>query len=228
MTAFPRELAIRAADLCAQVYALAVEPGALWLPSGWQEVAVLGDACLVARSPQGREWMVWRGTVNISEWILDAAYPQVPWGEGKVHAGFMADYRQFRGQLLRMQHHAPLCITGHSLGGALATLAALDLAVVKPLVITFGSPRVGNHAFAETYQAKVPDTWRVYNLRDVVSHLPPAAIPDVHWPIEVEWFEHVGHAVPVDFLAPKDEHFFGGNHSIMGYLKALRARKAAA
>ena len=60
--------------------------------------------------------------------------------------------------------HAQVRITGHSLGGALATLAAYDIAAaaekqctcrVHTTVYTFGAPRVGNHAFAKEYRAKV-------------------------------------------------------------------------
>ena len=61
--------------------------------------------------------------------------------------------------------------TGHSLGGALALLAAYDISramewVSKPTKVicyTFGAPRVGNHAFAHTYDRMVPETWNIVN-----------------------------------------------------------------
>ena len=68
--------------------------------------------------------------------------------------------------------HTPPFGAGHSLGGALATLAAFD--IQKQLVAanqrnaqvvcyTFAAPRTGNHAFAREYNAMVPDTWSVIN-----------------------------------------------------------------
>ena len=65
-------------------------------------------------------------------------------------------------------------VTGHSLGGALAHLAALDVQRELELdpdqmcCYTFGVPRVGNHAFAHVYDAAVPDTWNLVNGLDVV------------------------------------------------------------
>jgi len=59
---------------------------------------------------------------------------------------------------------------GHSLGGALATLAALEARRACPdttkldiSCYTFGAPRTGNHAFAREYNAAVPDTWGIIN-----------------------------------------------------------------
>ncbi|KAL3155310.1 hypothetical protein ABBQ38_010874 [Trebouxia sp. C0009 RCD-2024] len=69
-------------------------------------------------------------------------------------------------------------ITGHSLGGALATLAAYDIrkqllankqSNSKVVCCTFAAPRTGNHAFAREYNAMVPDTWSVINDQDVVT-----------------------------------------------------------
>ncbi|KAK9804297.1 hypothetical protein WJX72_005360 [[Myrmecia] bisecta] len=68
-------------------------------------------------------------------------------------------------------------VTGHSLGGALATLASYDLAVAlkaagvtfRLACNTFGAPRTGNHAFAADYERRVPDTWSVINDQDAVA-----------------------------------------------------------
>ena len=65
-----------------------------------------------------------------------------------------------------------LCATGHSLGGAMATLAAYDICTglqaiaasnIGVVCYTFAAPRTGNHAFARDYNATVPDTWSVIN-----------------------------------------------------------------
>ena len=66
-----------------------------------------------------------------------------------------------------------LLTAGHSLGGALATLAAYDIqqALVKQgqqqqvevVCYSFGAPRTGNHAFARDYNHMVPDTWSIIN-----------------------------------------------------------------
>eukprot|EP00884_Botryococcus_braunii_P001515 jgi/Botrbrau1/11364/Bobra.0038s0112.1 len=73
--------------------------------------------------------------------------------------------------------HPRIIFTGHSLGGALATLAAYDVAAqmqaehieAHVTVYTFGQPRVGNHAFAEDYTLMVPDAWSIINDQDIVS-----------------------------------------------------------
>lgn len=56
---------------------------------------------------------------------------------------------------------------GHSLGGALATLAAFEIKQKWPdaqmFVYTFGAPRVGNTAWASEYDALVPGSWYIVN-----------------------------------------------------------------
>ena len=64
-------------------------------------------------------------------------------------------------------------ITGHSLGGAVATLAAvrlIDAGISKNRlkVITFGAPAVGSHAFANIYADKI-DLTRIVMSGDIIK-----------------------------------------------------------
>ena len=74
-----------------------------------------------------------------------------------------------------------LSITGHSSGGAVATLLAFDIArgAVSGFtadsiqsVITFGSPRVGNEEFVAAHSSFGLPSWRVTHYRDMVPHVP--------------------------------------------------------
>mgnify|MGYP003683775703 CR=1 FL=1 len=54
---------------------------------------------------------------------------------------------------------AKFYFTGFGVGGALATMAALDIKAVvghADLLYTYGQPRVGNEAFADEVKASVP------------------------------------------------------------------------
>ncbi|CAN0253869.1 unnamed protein product, partial [Discosporangium mesarthrocarpum] len=92
-------------------------------------------------------------------------------------------------------------MTGHSLGGALATLTTLDLVREYPGVqitmYNFGSPRVGNRqareAFVDLYDSLVGDSFRVVNDLDVVARLPRGRRAS-----RVIDYEHAGCTVMVD------------------------------
>ena len=61
-----------------------------------------------------------------------------------------------------------VCRAGHSLGGAIATLAAFDIQktfdrLPRLTVMTFGAPRTGNAAFAQEFGQLVPNCWHVIN-----------------------------------------------------------------
>ncbi|MDV3351344.1 lipase family protein [Leptolyngbyaceae cyanobacterium CCMR0082] len=98
----------------------------------------------------------------------------------KMHSGFTKAYLAARSEIQSVVHQSEMTrwlVTGHSLGGALAKLCAVDLQYnfspdISVEVYTFGAPRVGNKAFAESYNRRVPNTWRFVNGNDVVSGLP--------------------------------------------------------
>ena len=87
---------------------------------------------------------------------------------------------------------------GHSLGGALATLAAFDIRKqllesgqneAQVVCYTFAAPRTGNHAFAREFNAVVPDTWSVIN--DQVSHHKPLRLSATEMVKQRQWL-HLG------------------------------------
>lgn len=71
----------------------------------------------------------------------------------------------------------PLFLTGHSLGAALATLAAARFYCSgRPVhsVYAFGSPRVGDRTFRKVYKEHDRGrTFRVVNRHDIVARIPP-------------------------------------------------------
>eukprot|EP00462_Mataza_sp_D1_P005531 CAMPEP_0175120690 /NCGR_PEP_ID=MMETSP0087-20121206/758_1 /TAXON_ID=136419 /ORGANISM="Unknown Unknown, Strain D1" /LENGTH=351 /DNA_ID=CAMNT_0016402159 /DNA_START=360 /DNA_END=1415 /DNA_ORIENTATION=+ len=115
----------------------------------------------------------------------------------KVHQGFLELYLSVRLEilsalqnLLSLSTNPKVVCLGHSLGGALATLLALDLkqtlladtAAACLESYTFGCPRVGDPVFASQYNSLVPYTYRVVNEKDVVPAMPlrSALFPYIH------------------------------------------------
>ena len=99
---------------------------------------------------------------------------------GKVHRGFKEALDEIWPDLLpyirKIQGKGcKIWITGHSLGGALATLCAGRYGNVQG-VYTFGSPKVGDEAFKDNFDVKM---YRFVNNYDIVSRV-PTWYPFVH------------------------------------------------
>jgi hypothetical protein len=111
--------------------------------------------------------------------FLPAAYR----AGGKVHSGFLSAFAEVSDWLDDVAcARAPgqaLWLTGHSLGGALATLAAAHLGrdEVQGLY-TYGSPRVGDAAFTSVLPRSAH--LRFVHRQDWVATVPPALLGYVH------------------------------------------------
>jgi Predicted lipase len=95
---------------------------------------------------------------------------------GRVHLGFKNAFDVIRPQLdplvQTLTQGRTLWICGHSLGAALATLAADHYTATRG-VCTFGSPRVGDPTFARAFDTKFSErSLRYVNDHDVVTHVP--------------------------------------------------------
>lgn len=147
-------------------------------------------------------FVAYRGTSNIQNWIDNVQVRQMyPYSDSEVGVehGMYSLYASMRSEVrsvlddMALKHGTSrLLITGHSLGGALATLTAFDLLntespyVVSDL-ITFGSPRVGNMRFAEYFDMYDLRIARVTHNYDMVPHVPETFMGYAHVRGEV-WY----------------------------------------
>ena len=92
--------------------------------------------------------------------------------EGRVHMGFKLELRKLWSSIegvLQRNKTKKLWITGHSLGGAMATLCASRLEEREPILYTYGSPRVGGKEFCDGMQVT---HYRFVNNNDMVTRVP--------------------------------------------------------
>ena len=172
-------------------------------------------------------FICFRGTHFLSEWLDDADLPLIDFrfrpNAGLAHMGFQAVYETIQQSILdlvKKSQTESLTIVGHSLGGALATICALDASVQAAAghapahVFPIASPRVGDEAFQNTFNAVLPDCIRIVNKPDIVPRLP--------LPIG---YRHVGMAAVIDSGFTLD---LGFAHALcQGYLRGLNRTIAA-
>lgn len=146
----------------------------------------LARACLEAYDPAKADGVVWdahydlrarieeqedktivafRGTASLENWLVDAN--ALPNSLG-LHSGFYLAWLSIRKKLMAaIPANKPVCLTGHSLGGALAVVAARELDNVQS-VYTFGQPRVCR---PEATMSTAPH-FRIVDKEDIVPHVP--------------------------------------------------------
>lgn len=138
-----------------------------------------------------------RGTMKtVQQWLSNFDTKYVKWDVGRVHEGFykrfdeVVDYSVKKLYEARKKFpEADIYLTGHSMGGAIATLVASyvkakESKTIHPdMVYTFGSPRVGDKKFATYVNSQYGETiLRVMNEWDMIPDLPPSILG----------FRHVG------------------------------------
>jgi hypothetical protein len=142
--------------------------------------------------------IAYRGTITLSitDWIDDFKFAKKVLFRGmpgiEVHEGFLEVYDSLAPKmwsaLQKTLRQCPQCsevqVTGHSLGAAVATIAAVELKnrTSLPVRLTnYGSPRVGNDGFFKYVSNILPGAVRVVHANDIVPHVP----------LEIQEFHHI-------------------------------------
>lgn len=168
------------------------------------------------------DWLAWErgdatflaieGSDELADWRRNFEFLITSSDE---HLGFGSYARELMGQMLasgfRLDPKRHLILTGHSLGGAVATIIAAQLQGRIPnlTLVTFGSPRPGGRRFRERF--KVPH-FRYVHGQDVVPHLPSNLLG----------FRHT--TTPRTLSIPHDSALSGvADHAMDGYAIAIKS-----
>ncbi|KAI0822301.1 alpha/beta-hydrolase [Trametes gibbosa] len=153
------------------------------------------DQNSVVVSHEGTDPIQFESDLTDVDFFLDDLDPKLFPGlaDGvQAHNGFADEHAKTAPTVLAEVHRLlsakganQVMVIGHSLGGALAELDSLFFALQLPSDVhvkgvTYGTPRVGNKAFASAIDDKVPDFVRINNERDVVPIVPGRFLGFVH------------------------------------------------
>ena len=135
-------------------------------------------------------YLVFRGTEGftipngIADWCNNVRAMDVDFteGAGQVHKGFYDCFRSVKADIdaylgAQERRSRNIIVCGHSLGGAVATLAAAYIRknlADRVMLYTFASPRAGDSAFVDYFTGTKPViAYRVVNTGDIVPLFPP-------------------------------------------------------
>lgn len=145
----------------------------VYAEAGLTELRAFESGPLQAALVQGKSvsFLAFRGTDEPGDWLVNLrARPVDRSTGGLVHGGFARGFDDLWPDIARslQSTRQPVVATGHSLGGALATLFLSR----APLACgyTFGAPRVGDEDFNDSLQAPL---FRAVHGRDPVPSVPP-------------------------------------------------------
>ena len=154
--------------------------------------------------PNDAIFVAFRGSENIQNWInnirISKVNPYPEFADISVEKGFYVSYQNIKPQIesnvrvLSEKHNTnSIMVTGHSLGGAMASLMVFDVLngvydnVNLLPFFTFGSPRVGNNEFVSKMNSYKSQMFRVTHYYDIVPHVPEEVLGYLHIPNEV-WY----------------------------------------
>ena len=146
--------------------------------------------CFISSSPAA-VLIAFRGTQEVRDWLADFNALSSTRPYGVVHRGFYHQFLAVQAQLeqvLSQFPNRPILLTGHSLGGAVATIAAAEWHNKYNIraIYTYGQPAVGRGDFVpfmnNSYGTKF---FRFVNNNDIVPQVPPN-------------FQHVGRLFQFD------------------------------
>jgi len=189
------------------------------------------DSVVACRGTEAHEWNDIKADADAVTAVAETV--------GRVHRGFKREVDDLWPRLEEAltKNRKPLWFTGHSLGGAMATICAgrCKLSFIKSNpeeLYSFGSPRVGNRRYV--HFAKITH-YRWVNNNDIVATVPPRWCGYQHSGTEM-YLNHVGRLKKLSRMGKFWDGMRGfwsslrkgridqlSDHSMFDYIKAIHA-----
>ena len=140
--------------------------------------------CLFTDTKNKTHWVAVRGTVNIRNTLVNLDLQLLPNNDIgiQLHSGFAETAKDIFLKIKpALKKGYAINITGHSLGGGVASILAMYLDMMQysvTRVVTFGQPKVTNYTGAKKFAHL--DILRVVTARDFVPLLPPVDVVDLN------------------------------------------------
>jgi len=172
---------LKIAHMCRDVYCDKIESCETFVSTdtGAQATVTLGGSQAI---------VCFRGSDSLRDWKINFQMCKVPFlsrkhkkPELEVHSGFFISHNSIKAKIYAKLNAIiesgkcdSILFTGHSAGATLAAISAFDFQNLKSLpveVVTFGSPKIGNAAFASYFNSEIKCT-RIVNDNDGIALAP--------------------------------------------------------
>lgn len=167
--------------------------------------------------------VAFRGSASIQNWIANFDITAVPTDlcpGCTAHKGFWTSWTEARKSVLdaiktscKTNPDYALVLTGHSLGGAIASLAAAELrkSGYSAALYTYGAPRFASSRLSDFISGQTGGNYRITHYNDPVPRLPPIPFNFVH--VSPEYYINRPNFKTV---GSRDFRIYGGNVNFGG------------
>lgn len=198
--------ALKCAMLSDQIYHKTCDSkGTLCVKSDIPAVQIIND------KKKKISYAIFRGTKDLYNVKTNIKIFTSKFYDSKVHRGFHTRFLKLQDFVYQNVKYKNVVCTGHSLGGAVATLTAIDLQINKFNVslYTFGTPPIGNIEFKQLHDKYMKSSWRFIHVNDPLQNT-----------LKVLSFVNVGYA-----MVTRENYDSIQSHRMIMYIKSVKSEK---
>lgn len=161
---------------------------------------------------KNKTYVIFRGSKDLYNIKTNMKFATAQFHNVSVHRGFHTRFRKLKDYMYANIKHKKVICTGHSLGGAVASLAAIDLKLNKfdVSLYTFGTPKIGDIQFKKLHDKNIKNSWSFIHMKDPIVRF-----------FSMPSFYRVGHT----FVMHDDKLGTFNSHKMTQYIEGIKSQK---